>query len=34
MVPIRIKEEVVGSKTYFDHKERCVYCDMIRQEVA
>lgn len=34
MVPIRVKEEVQGSKTYFDHKERCVYCDMIRQEIA
>jgi UDPglucose--hexose-1-phosphate uridylyltransferase len=32
MVPIRIKEEISGARNYFDYKERCVYCDMIRQE--
>ena len=30
--PKRVKEELVGTKKYFDYKERCIYCDMIRQE--
>jgi len=30
--PIRVKEELVGAKHYFDLHERCVYCDMVRQE--
>ncbi len=33
IVPIRVREEVEGSKTYHDQKERCIYCDMISQEV-
>ena len=32
MVPIRVKQETAGSKTYFDYKERCVYCDILRHE--
>lgn len=32
MVPIRVKQEAAGAKRYFDYKERCVYCDIIRQE--
>jgi UDPglucose--hexose-1-phosphate uridylyltransferase len=32
MVPIRMKQETAGSKNYYDNKERCVYCDIIRQE--
>jgi UDPglucose--hexose-1-phosphate uridylyltransferase len=32
MVPVRIKEQGEGAKKYFDYKERCVYCDIIRQE--
>lgn len=32
MVPIRMKQETTASKSYFDYKERCVYCDIIRQE--
>ncbi len=34
MVPIRVKQEALGAKNYFDYKERCVYCDIIRQESA
>lgn len=30
--PMRVKEKLVGSKQYFDAHERCIYCDMIRQE--
>jgi UDPglucose--hexose-1-phosphate uridylyltransferase len=34
MVPIRVKQEAAGAKSYYDYKERCVYCDIIRQEMA
>lgn len=27
-------EEVDNAKKYFDEKERCIFCDMIRQEIA
>jgi len=33
IVPIRVREEVDGSKVYYGQKERCIYCDIIRQEV-
>jgi len=32
VVPKRLKEELNGSKEYFNYKERCIYCDIIRQE--
>jgi UDPglucose--hexose-1-phosphate uridylyltransferase len=28
----RVKEELEGSKFYYDYHERCVFCDIIRQE--
>ena len=31
--PKRVKEELAGSRQYFDYHERCVFCDMIRQEI-
>jgi UDPglucose--hexose-1-phosphate uridylyltransferase len=34
VIPKRVKEETDGSKLYFEFKERCVYCDIIRQEEA
>jgi len=33
IVPKRVREEVDGSKQYYTLKERCIYCDMIRQEL-
>ena len=33
IVPKRVSEEIEGSKRYFSYKERCVYCDIIRQEL-
>jgi UDPglucose--hexose-1-phosphate uridylyltransferase len=33
VVPKRVQEELDGSKRYFDFKERCVYCDIVRQEL-
>jgi UDPglucose--hexose-1-phosphate uridylyltransferase len=32
IVPKRVQEEVEGAASYYDYKERCVFCDMIRQE--
>jgi UDPglucose--hexose-1-phosphate uridylyltransferase len=32
VVPKRVQEEMDGAKTYYDLKERCVFCDLIRQE--
>lgn len=34
MVPIRLKQESAGAHNYFEYKERCIYCDIIRQEMA
>lgn len=31
--PKRVKEELVGSRRYYDYHERCVFCDLIRQEM-
>ena len=32
IVPKRVREEVDGAKSYYGYKERCIYCDIIRQE--
>lgn len=32
ITPKRVKEELVGAKEYFDYKQRCIFCDYIRQE--
>lgn len=29
----RVKEELVGAKRYYDYKERCIFCDIMKQEV-
>jgi UDPglucose--hexose-1-phosphate uridylyltransferase len=34
VVPIQVQEEIDGGLRYFKFKERCVYCDMVRQEAA
>ena len=33
IVPKRVREEVDSSKHYYQEKERCIFCDMIRQEI-
>jgi UDPglucose--hexose-1-phosphate uridylyltransferase len=33
VVPELVMEELSGGKFYFNYKERCVFCDMIRQEL-
>jgi len=31
--PKRVKEELTGAKRYYEYKERCIFCDMIQQEI-
>ena len=31
--PKRVKEKLNGAKRYFEYKERCIFCDMIKQEI-
>lgn len=31
--PKRVKEELLGAKRYFDYKERCIFCDIVKQEL-
>lgn len=33
IVPKRVLEEIDGARQYFDYKERCIYCDIIKQEI-
>jgi len=33
IVPIRVREEIEGAKNYFNYKDRCVFCDILRQEI-
>jgi UDPglucose--hexose-1-phosphate uridylyltransferase len=32
IIPKRVQEELTGAQTYFQYKERCVFCDIIYQE--
>ncbi len=32
IVPFSVIEELHGAKEYFDYKERCIFCDIVRQE--
>ncbi len=33
VTPKRVKEELAGAKRYYDYKERCIFCDIIAQEL-
>jgi UDPglucose--hexose-1-phosphate uridylyltransferase len=33
-VPIRISEEIRGSADYYSYRGRCIFCDMIREELG
>jgi UDPglucose--hexose-1-phosphate uridylyltransferase len=33
VVPKRVTEELDGARTHFERRERCIYCDIIQQEV-
>ena len=32
--PKRVKEELVGAHGYYEYHERCIFCDLIKQELA
>lgn len=34
IVPMRVREEMDGAKEYYGYKERCIFCDMVRQELS
>jgi len=34
VVPAQVQEEIDGGLRYYQFKERCVYCDIVRQELA
>ena len=33
VIPKRVKEELDGAKQYFAYKERCIFCDLAREEL-
>jgi UDPglucose--hexose-1-phosphate uridylyltransferase len=33
IIPKTVVEEMEGAKVYFDYKDRCIFCDIIRQEI-
>ncbi len=33
IIPKRVLEELEGSKRFFNNKERCIYCDIIKHEI-
>jgi len=33
VVPKRVQEELDGARKYFEFKERCIYCDILRQDL-
>jgi len=32
MIPKNVHEELVGAQEYFEYRERCIFCDILRQE--
>lgn len=34
IVPKRVVEELKRSEVYYDHKERCIFCDVVHQELT
>ncbi len=34
IIPKRLLEEIQGSKHYYEHEERCIFCDILRQELS
>ena len=32
ILPKRVKEELIGAQGYFERRDRCVYCDILKQE--
>mgnify|MGYP001260941607 CR=1 FL=1 len=34
VIPKRVREEILGAKEYYEFRERCVFCDIIAQELS
>lgn len=34
IVPKRVLEELDGARRYYEYKERCIYCDIVKQEIG
>jgi UDPglucose--hexose-1-phosphate uridylyltransferase len=34
IVPITVREEMTGSLQFYNYRGRCIYCDMVREELA
>ena len=33
IVPKRVQEEIKGARQYYDYRERCIFCDILQQEI-
>ena len=33
VIPRNVRDEISGARRHYEHKERCVYCDIVRQEL-
>ncbi|MBI5193331.1 MAG: galactose-1-phosphate uridylyltransferase [Nitrospirae bacterium] len=33
IIPRQVTEEIEGSRLYYNYKERCIYCDIVKQEM-
>jgi UDPglucose--hexose-1-phosphate uridylyltransferase len=33
VIPRNVRDEITGARQHYQHKERCVYCDIVRQEL-
>jgi len=33
-MPLSVREELDGAREYYDYKDRCVFCDLVQQELA
>ena len=34
IMPLSVREELDGAREYYDYKDRCVFCDLVQQELA
>jgi UDPglucose--hexose-1-phosphate uridylyltransferase len=34
IIPKRVWEEIEGARRYYDYKERCIFCDIVTQEIS
>ncbi|MFH1728698.1 MAG: galactose-1-phosphate uridylyltransferase [Pseudomonadota bacterium] len=33
IVPVTVEDEILGAKSYYEYKERCVFCDIVKHEI-